>query len=71
MRKDGSDGDAEREAAKVMIHDAQQALQDAQTGIRLGADKGYDGPEFIEACLAVDVVPHVTQNTSGMSYAMA
>ena len=60
-----ADGYAEREAAKVMIDDARQALPDAQTAITLGADKGYDAQEFIEACLAMNVVPHVAQNLSG------
>jgi hypothetical protein len=32
--------------------------------ITLGADKDYDAQEFIEACLAMNVVPHVAQNTS-------
>jgi hypothetical protein len=60
-----ADGHAEREAAKVMIHDARQALPDEKTAITLGADKGYDAQEFIEACLAMGVTPHVAQNTSG------
>ena len=60
-----ADGYAEREAAKVMIDDARQALPGAQTVITLGADKGYDAQEFIEACLAMGVTPHVAQNTSG------
>jgi transposase len=60
-----ADGYAEREAAKVMIHDARQALPDEQTVITLGADKGYDAQEFVDACLAMNVVPHVAQNTSG------
>lgn len=60
-----ADGYAEREAAKAMARDARQALADAQTAITLGADKGYDAQEFIEACLAMGVVPHVAQNTSG------
>jgi len=60
-----ADGYAEREAAKAMIHDARQAVPDAQTAITLGADKGYDAQEFIEACLAMGVTPHVAQNTSG------
>ena len=60
-----ADGHAEREAAKVMIHDARQAAIDEKTQITLGADKGYDAQEFIEACLAMNVVPHVAQNTSG------
>ena len=60
-----ADGYAEREAAKAMINDARQATVDEQTQITLGADKGYDAQEFIEACLAMKVVPHVAQNTSG------
>ena len=58
------DGYAEREAAKAMIFDAKQAVFDEQTAITLGADKGYDAQEFIEACLAMGVTPHVAQNTS-------
>ena len=60
-----ADGHAEREAAKVMIHDARQAAIDEKTQITLGADTGYDAQEFIEAYLAMNVVPHVAQNTSG------
>ena len=60
-----ADGYAEREAAKVMIDDARQALPDGKTTITLGADKGYDAQEFIEACLSMGVVPHVAQNTTG------
>ena len=60
-----ADGYAEREAAKAMIHAAKQAAGDAQAEITLGADKGYDAQEFIEACLEMKVTPHVAQNTSG------
>ena len=48
-----------------MIHDAKQAAGDAQAEITLGADKGYDAQEFIEACLEMKVTPQVAQNTSG------
>ena len=65
-----ADGYAEREAAKAMIGDARQALPDEKTAITLGADKGYDAQEFIEACLAMGVTPHVAQNTSGRSSAV-
>ncbi len=59
-----ADGHAEREAAKAMIADAVQAVpEDVQ--VTLGADKGYDAAEFIEALQAMKVVPHVAQNTSG------
>ncbi len=59
-----ADGHAEREAAKAMIHDASQAAGDAKAEITLGADKGYDAQEFIDACLEMKVTPHVAQNTS-------
>jgi hypothetical protein len=42
-----ADGHAEREAAKVMIADARQAMPEGE--ITLGADKGYDAAEFIKA----------------------
>lgn len=60
-----ADGFAEREATKVMIHDAKQAAKNPDAEITLGADKGYDAQEFIEACTAMSATPHVTQNTSG------
>lgn len=60
-----ADGHAEREAAKVMLNDARQPTVDPDTEITVGADKGYDAQEFIEACLEMKVTPHVAQNTSG------
>ena len=48
-----------------MIHDASQAAGDAKAEITLGADKGYDAQEFIQACLEMKVTPHVAHNTSG------
>jgi IS5 family transposase len=60
-----ADGHGEREAAKIMIHDARQAAEDLDAEITLGADKGYDAEEFIEACQQMKVTPHVAQNTSG------
>ena len=66
-----ADGHAEREAAKIMINDARQAVQDASAEITLGADKGYDAQEFIEACHEMKVTPHVAQNTSGRRSAVA
>lgn len=57
-----ADGHAEREAAKAMINDARQVKPD--TELTLGADKGYDAAEFIEALQEMKVVPHVAQNTS-------
>jgi hypothetical protein len=65
-----ADGFAEREAAKVMISDARQALGDDEREVTLGADKGYDAKEFIDACVAMNVTPHVAQNTSGRKSAV-
>lgn len=65
-----ADGYAERDAAKAMINDARQALDDPARAITLGADKGYDAAEFVQACQAMNVVPHVAQNTSGRSSAV-
>lgn len=59
-----ADGHAEREAAKVMIHDARQVVGEDRE-MTLGADKGYDAREFIDTLQAMNVVPHVAQNTSG------
>jgi len=59
-----ADGHAEREAAKAMIVDAVQAApEDAR--VTLGADKGYDAAEFVEALQEMKVVPHIAQNNSG------
>jgi len=65
-----ADGFAEREAAKAMISDARQALGDDEREVTLGADKGYDAKEFIDACVAMNVTPHVAQNTSGRKSAV-
>lgn len=58
-------GYAEREAAKAMINDARQAADNPQAEITLGADKGYDAKEFIDALQEMNVTPHVAPNTSG------
>jgi transposase len=59
------DGYCEREAAKAMINDAVQVHDYPRPQITLGADKGYDAQEFIDACIHdIGVVPHVAQNTS-------
>jgi transposase len=60
-----ADGFAEREAAKVMIKAAVQAEGNPEASITLGADKGYDAKEFIDALQEIKVIPHVAQNTSG------
>ena len=43
-----ADGHAEREAAKTMICDARQVVDDDRK-ITLGAETGYDARKFIEA----------------------
>jgi transposase len=65
-----ADGVAEREAAKAMISDARQALGDDEREVTLGADKGYDAKEFIDACVAMKVTPHVAQNKAGRASAV-
>lgn len=58
-----TDGDAERETAVAMIYGARQALSDLRE-ITLGAEKGYDAAEFVQACQAMNVTPHVGKNES-------
>lgn len=64
-----ADGRAEREAAKVMINNMRQSHEE-ETTLTIGADKGYDAQEFIEALQAMNVLPHVAQMTSGRKSAM-
>ena len=53
-------GKAEREAALSMLE------QVAESGrATVGADKGYDTKDFVAQVRALDVTPHVAQNTSG------
>ena len=65
-----ADGHAEREAAKAMISDARQVLGDDTREVTLGADKGYDAQEFIDACTQMKVTPHVAQNKTGRKSAV-
>lgn len=58
-----ADGYAERDAAKDMIGDARQANPEGK--LTLGADKGYDAREFVDALGEQKVTPHIAQNTSG------
>ncbi len=64
-----ADGYAEREAAKAMVAHARQVNPDTQ--ITLGADKGYDAVEFIQALQDMGVTPHVAQNKSGRASAVS
>lgn len=63
-----ADGYAEREAAKAMMADARQIKPEGE--ITLGADKGYDAAEFIQALQDMKVTPHVAQNKSGRASAV-
>ncbi len=56
-----ADGHGERNAALAMI----EPLADRPTGVTLGADKGYDAQVFVNELRAMNVRPHVTQNTNG------
>jgi len=52
-------GTAERDAAALLLD---QAPRDGPR--TLGGDKGYDTKDFVAACRARNVTPHVAQNTS-------
>ena len=64
-----ADGHAEREAAKAMIADARQVMPQGE--VTLGADKGYDAAEFIQALQDMKVTTHVAQNKSNRKSAVA
>jgi transposase len=49
-------GTAEREAALEMLSEQRRSK------VTLGADKGYDAAQFVEALRALDVTPHIAQN---------
>lgn len=53
-------GTAEREAAKIMVFRTV-----GKRGGTLGADKGYDVAEFVEAMRNAKVTPHVAQKDKG------
>jgi hypothetical protein len=53
-------GTAEREAAKTMVG---RTIKKA--GATLGADKGYDVAEFVDALRQAKVTPHVAQKEKG------
>jgi transposase len=60
LQVDLADGRAERRNALEML----DASVPGDRRITLGADKGYDSRDFIEACRARNVTPHVAQNVS-------
>jgi hypothetical protein len=53
-------GTAERDAATLMLRRTVR-----KPGATLGADKGYDVPEFVEAVRNDGVTPHVAQKAKG------
>ena len=55
-----ADGHGERIAALAMI----KKRADRPIGVTLGADKGYDTADFVNELRAINVRPHVAQNTS-------
>lgn len=55
-----ANGTAEREAAIEML-----AELPGEARKTVGADKAYDTESFVDACRAINVTPHVAQNTSG------
>ena len=54
-------GHAERLAALDMV----QHVADRPCAITLGTDRGYDAADFVEELRAMNVRPHIAQNTSG------
>jgi transposase len=53
-----ADGYAERRSARAML----EAQLPGSRRITLGADKGYDSREFVAACRALTVTPHIARN---------
>jgi len=54
-----ANGYAERDAAIEMLEDLP-----AGGRVTLGADRGYDTQDFVDRCRALQVTPHVAQNTT-------
>jgi transposase len=56
----GADGHAERQCALRMIDKSEVVHANAT----LGADKGYDSADFVEACRRRKVTPHLARSTA-------
>lgn len=54
---ESADGKAERRAALELVDECLPG----QRRITLGADKGYDTRDFVEACRARNITPHIAQ----------
>ncbi len=52
-------GTAERDTAEELLEQVA-----GQRHVTVGADKGFDTPEFVQALRDLDVTPHIAQNTS-------
>ena len=63
------DGHADRDAAKLMITEVKQVGQ-KRVQMKLGANKGYNAVEFIEALTQMMVLHHAALNTSGRKLAV-
>jgi transposase len=57
-----ADGNAERDAALLMLHEKQK---DRSRRITVGADKAYDTKDFVATARELNVTPHVTKNEKG------
>jgi len=64
-----ANGRAEREAALAMVKKVTNKKSKSRR-ITLGADKGYDTQEFVEALQGLKVTPHVAQNTTNRTSAI-
>jgi len=60
-------GKAEREAAIELLR---RHRPDTPKPMTVGADKAYDTKDFVADCLALDVEPHIAQNTTNRSSAI-
>jgi transposase len=61
LRVGQASGTAERESALQMLAESLEGNR----SITVAGDKGYDSRAFVGGCRAMNVVPHVAQNTSG------
>jgi hypothetical protein len=59
FRIEAATGTAERDAALTML----EALR-GEHRLTLGADRGYDTKDFVDACRDLGATPHIAQNTS-------
>jgi len=64
-----ANGTAEREAALAMVKKVARK-KGQKRRITLGADKGYDTQEFVEALQEIQVTPHVAQNKTNRASAI-